>query len=51
MSEGTVESFLQQKGIKVTEKLMKILKDFGVEEISHLSVLKEKDFRDAGIDI
>ena len=51
MSEATVEGFLQQKGIEVTEKLMKTLKGLGVKEISHLCLLNEKDFRDAGIDV
>ena len=51
MSEDTVEDFLQSEGIDPTEKLMKTLKDLGVKEISHLSFLKEKDFRDAGIDV
>ena len=51
MSESTVEDFLRLQEIDVTEKLMKTLKDLGVKKTSHLSLLKEKDFRDAGIDV
>lgn len=50
MSKDTVtlEEFLQHKGIDVTEKLMQALEELGVKKISHLSLLEEKDFREAG---
>ena len=44
----TIEEFLRHKGIDVTEKLMKTLRELGVKDISHLSLFEEKDFREAG---
>ena len=52
MSGGAaIKEFLQERGIKVTDNLLKALDDLGVNEISDLNVLKEDDFKNSGMSI
>ena len=50
-NSAAIKEFLQERGIEVTENLLKTLDDLGVNEISDLNVLQEDDFKNSGMSI